>query len=405
MSDRATTRGAFDFIRPAAAIGAGGILISLIELFIRREQFFRSWLYAWLFILGITLGSMGMVMLQHLVVGEWGLLVRRIGEAAALTLPVVLILGLPLLMGLRDLFPWARPDEVARDAVLGHRRPLFNVAAVLIRAVIYFAVWMFFAWRLRAVSLRLDSEPTDARVLRLRRLSAAGMVLYFLTMSSAAVDWIMSREPHWYSTIFGFIVIISQGLSATAFLILIVALLSRDPPMDTAARPDLLHDLGNLLLMMVVLWAYLSFAQLLVIWLGNTQEEIPWYVHRSKGLWRFITVLLVLFQFFAPFVLLLMQGVKRDARAMALVAGGILFMQWLNILWMIEPSSTTADPHPLSWLDFVTPIGIGGIWFASFLWLLRRRPLLPVGLSVAVQPFIHGPNDDDDDVTTTSSVA
>jgi hypothetical protein len=404
VSERAAL-GLFDFMRPAAAVGAAGILISLIELFIRREQFFRSWLYAWLFVLGIALGAMGMVMLQHLVVSEWGLLIRRIGEAAALTLPVLLLLGVPLLLGLRDLFPWAGPDEVARDAVLNHRRPLFDVSNVLIRAAVYFAVWMFFAWRMRAVSLRLDTEPTDARVLRLRRLSAAGMVLYFLTMSSAAVDWIMSLEPNWYSTIFGFILIIAQGLSATAFLTLIVALLSRDPPMDTAARPDLLHDLGNLLMMMVVLWAYLSFAQLLVIWLGNTQDEIPWYVHRSKGVWRFITVLLVLFQFFGPFILLLMQGVKRDPRTIAWVTGGILFMQWLNILWMIEPSSATPEPHGLSWVDFVTPIGIGGIWFASFLWLLRRRPLLPLGLSVAVQPFAHGPNDDDDDVPTTSTVA
>jgi hypothetical protein len=390
----------FRLIAPAAAVGAGGILVSLIELFVRREQFFRSWLYAWLLVLGIALGAMGMVMLQHLVVGEWGLLIRRSGEAAALTLPVVLILGLPLLFGLHDLFPWASPDEVARDPVLNHRRVLFNVPSVLLRSAIYFAVWILLAWRLRANSLRLDRDPTDARALRLRRLGAAGMVLYFLTMSSAAVDWIMSREPHWYSTVFGFIVIISQGLSGTAFLILILALLSRDPPMDTAARPDLLHDLGNILLMMVVLWAYLSFAQLLVIWLGNTQEEIPWYVHRSKGLWRLVTVLLVVFQFFGPFVLLLMQAVKRDARAMAWLAGGVLFMQWLNMLWMIEPSSPTADPHALSWLDFVTPIGIGGVWFASFLWLLRRRPLLPVGLAVAVRPFAHGPND-----VKTSSVA
>lgn len=392
MSEHASPR-LFRWIGPAAAVGAGGTLLSLMELFVRREQFFRSWLYAWLLVLGLSLGAMGMVMLQHLVVGEWGLLTRRIGEAAALTLPVVLILGSPLLFGLHDLFPWARPEEVARDAVLSHRSNFFNVPSVLLRSGVYFAIWIFFAWRLRANSIRLDDDPTDARALRLRRLSAAGMVLYFLTMSSAAVDWIMAREAHWYSTVFGFIVIISQALSATAFLILIVALLSREPPIDTAARPDLLHDLGNILLMMVVLWAYLSFAQLLVIWLGNTQEEIPWYLHRSKGLWRFVTVLLIVFQFFGPFVLLLMQAVKRDARAMAWVAGGVLFMQWMSMLWMIEPSSPTADPHPLSWMDFVTPIGIGGVWFASFLWLLRRRPLLPVGLAVAVRPFAHGPND------------
>jgi len=310
-----------------------------------------------------------------------------------LTLPVVVVLGLPLLLGLPYVFPWARPEEVAGDAVLRHRAGMFNVGAVLLRAAIYFVIWMFFAWRLSAGSLRLDRRPSDARVLSLRRLSAAGMVLYFLTMSSASVDWIMSREAHWYSTIFGFLIVIGQALAATAFVALVLTLLSPDPPMDTAARPDLLHDLGNVLLMMVVLWAYLSFAQLLVIWLGNTQEEIPWYVHRSKGVWRFVTVLLVVLQFFGPFVLLLMQAVKRNARVMAYVAGGVLFMQWVNTVWLIAPSGPAADPHPLSWVDFVTPIGIGGIWFWSFLWLLRRRPLLPVGLSVAAEPFAHGTDD------------
>jgi hypothetical protein len=392
MKDLATTR-LNAFMIPAAAVGAGFLLLSLIELFVDREQFFRSWLYAWLLFLGIALGAKGIVMLQHLIPSEWGLLVRRTGEAASLTLPVLLILGLPLALGLSYNFPWARAGEVAHDAVLEHRRPLFNTWAFLIRALVYFVIWIAIAWRLRVLSLRLDRHPTDTISQSLRRLSAFGMVLYFLTMSSAAVDWIMSREAHWYSSVFGFIVTMAQGLSAIAFIILIIALLHREPPMDTAARPSLLHDLGNLLLMMVVLWAYVSFSQLLVIWLGNGQQEIPWYIHRSKGFWRFITVLLVVFQFFAPFVLLLLQSVKRHPRSMAWVAGGVLFMQWINALWMIAPSSVTAVPHRLSWCDFVTPIGIGGIWFASFLWWLRRAPLLPVGISTAVKPFNHGPND------------
>ena len=391
MNDRGQTR-LHALMIPAAVVGLVGILISLIELFIDREQFFRSWFYAWLFFVGIALGAKGIVMLQHLVLSEWGLLVRRTGEAASMTLPLLVVLGLPLLLGLSYLFPWARADQ-AHDAVVEHRRPLFNTWAVIIRSGVYFVIWIAIAWRLRVLSLRLDRNPNDRLAQSLRRLSAFGMVVYFLTMSSASVDWIMSREAHWYSSVFGFIVTMAQGLSALAFIIVIVALLHREPPMDTAARPALLHDLGNLLLMMVVMWAYVSFAQLLVIWLGNGQQEIPWYVHRSKGFWRFVTVLLVVFQFFTPFVLLLMQRIKRSARALAWVAVGVLFMQWVDALWMVEPSSVSAAPHSLSWLDFVTPIGIGGIWFAGFLWWLGRAPLLPVGISTAVKPFSHGPND------------
>jgi hypothetical protein len=391
MNDRGPTR-LHALMIPAAIVGIVGIVISLIELFIDREQFFRSWLYAWLFFLGIALGAKGIVMLQHLVLSEWGLLVRRTGEAAMMTLPLLVVLGLPLLLGLSHIFPWARP-EMAHDAVVEHRRPLFNTWAFVIRAAVYFLIWILIAWRLRVLSLRLDRNPSDRLAQSLMRLSALGLVLYFLTMSSASVDWIMSREAHWYSSVFGFIVTMAQGLSGLAFIIVIVAALHREPPMDPAARPALLHDLGNLLLMMVVLWAYVSFSQLLVIWLGNGQEEIPWYVHRSKGFWRFVTVLLVVFQFFAPFVLLLMQGIKRNVRALGWVSAGVLFMQWVTALWMVEPSGTSAWPHPLSWLDFVTPIGIGGIWFSGFLWCLGRAPLLPVGIRTAVKPFSHGPND------------
>jgi hypothetical protein len=192
---------------PALVVGVVAIVVSIVGFFVNPEQFFRSWLYAWLFFLGIALGSLGMVMLQHLVIGEWGLLVRRMGEAAGMTLPVLLVLGLPLVLGVGHLFPWARHDEIAADPVLAHRRPFFGGAAVLIRALVCFAIWIFLAWRLRTLSLRMDGAPTDARAAAVRRWSALGMVLYFLTMSSAAVDWVMSREPHWYSTTFGFIVI------------------------------------------------------------------------------------------------------------------------------------------------------------------------------------------------------
>jgi hypothetical protein len=370
---------------PALVVGAVALLAcGAAAVFGSVDAILRSYLFAWVFWVGIAVGSLGVLMLHHLVGGAWGEVIRRPAEAAAMTLPLLAVLFIPIAFGLHPLFPWARADEVAQDALLQHRRPLFNVGAFLIRVAMYFAIWILIAWRLRSLSLREAAPQTTAEDdfeihRRLRSASALGTVLYFITGSLFAVDLIMSRETDWYSSTFGWSVIMGQVLSGLCVLIVVLVLLHRDEPMNRVVDPDHFHDLGNLLQTVVVLWSYIAFAQFLVIWLGNTQEDIRWYVHRTHGLWRGFAAAIMLLHFAVPFAVLLSQDAKRSPRAMGWLAGALLPLRAMDVLWMVAPSSPTAEPHHAYWSDPVALFGIGGIWLAMFLWLLKRHPLLPVG--------------------------
>jgi hypothetical protein len=333
---------------------------------------------------------MSIVMLHHLTGGAWGWLVRRPAEAAAMTMPFLLVLFIPIALGVGYLYPWAMPDEVAKEALLKHRQPLFTTGFTIARSFAYLLIWSFWAWRLRSLSLRHDRTGDPTLLIHLRRWSASGFLVYFATMSLAAMDWIASREVDWYSSTFGLAVLVGQSVTGIALAILILAMLSEVEPIKGVAEPDRVHDIGNLMLTCVVLWAYIEFAQFLVIWIGDTQEDVTWYIHRTHGGWWWVSLSIILLHFALPFVLLLFQRAKRDVRALAMIAGGVLFMRAVDILWMVAPSNTSQHPRGINWMDFIAPIGIGGVWFACLLWLLSNRPLMPLGHRVPVEPLTYG---------------
>jgi hypothetical protein len=395
----------------ALLVGAAGLLIWAIGLFFDREAALRSYLFAFVFINSIPLGCLALVMLHHLTGGVWGVPARRLAEAAGVTIPLMALLFIPIAIAIitGHLYPWARPEEFAHDAILRHRRELpvlgFSTGWVLARAAIYFAVWSILAWWLRGISLRKGGVRNIAG-----SISGAGTVLYFITVSLAASDWVMSREAHYYSSVFGFITVAAQSVAGLCFVIVILALLADrallqgksgpsgtplngpDVPKsqtvfwETVTRPRALHDLGNLLLTCVVMWAYVSFAQLLVNWVGNTQEDVTWYVHRSHGGWRIVTIAVIVLHFFVPFVLLLLQPTKRNLRPLARLAAGLLILRLIDVLWLIAPSSPTEHAGGLYWTDLFAPIGVGGIWLAGFLWILRRAPVVVPELLESMPP-------------------
>jgi hypothetical protein len=362
--------------RRCLAIGTGALILCLAGWFFDRQQFFRSYLVGYVFWLGVPVGCLGLLMIHHLVGGTWGFVIQRSLESSVRTFPVTALLFVPLLFGLPELFLWARPEAIAQDPVLQQKAAYLNLPAFISRAVLYFAIWSTLGSLLSRWSERQDRAAQPVMTPRLQTLSGPGLVLYGLTVTFSAIDWLMSIEPRWYSTIFGMIFMVSHGLIGLAFAISVSYFLARREPLSRVIAPWVLNDLGNLLLAFVMLWAYLSFSQFLLVWVENLQHEIPWYLHRMNGGWGVIAVALIALQFALPFVLLLSRAVKRKTATLGAVALGIALMHLIELFWFVVPTF-----HPegiaLHWTIFLAPIGIGGIWFTAFLSELKKRPLLP----------------------------
>lgn len=356
--------------------GAILFVISIIGAFFNPQQFFRSYLMGYLFWIGLPLGAMALVMVQYLTGGAWGVVSRRPLESAMRTLPLLAILFIPVLAGIPQLYGWAHASIVAADAALRHRRGYMNVPWFIVRTIIYFALWFVFA-----AILTKWSDDEDAHGSRLRKLaaiSAPGLIVYVFTMTFASVDWAESLVNNWSSTIWGFLFVVGQGLTAMGFAIVVLAVLMRRAPMAAVVTARHFHDLGKLLFMFVMLWAYLAFSQLLIVWTGNLTDEIPWYLPGFKTSWGWIGVALICLQFLLPFLLLLSRDLKRNPKTLCWIVGIIIGMRFVDQFWIVMPTFHPTSLH-VHWLNFSVPLAFGGVWIAAFLRQLQKRPLLPLG--------------------------
>jgi hypothetical protein len=357
--------------------GAAALALAIVGALVNPQQFFRSYLVAFLFWIGIPLGCWALLMLHHLVGGRWGFMIQRLLEAAARTFPVMAVLFLPLVFGLRELYPWAVSGAAETDPLIHEKSAYLNVPFFVARSIFYFAVWIGFARMLHRWSVEQDRTGDPAYTTRLQNLSGPGLVLYGLTVTFSAIDWAMSLEPHWYSTIYGVLFMVGDGLAALSFAIVVAYFLSDREPLARVAAPDRFHDLGNLLLALVMLWGYLNFSQYLIIWAENLREEIPWYLKRLTGGWAIVAVLLITFQFALPFILLLSRTTKRRAQILAGIALWILVIHWVDLIWLVVPAFHPGNFH-LHWLDLAALAGIGGLWLTAFLYYLGETALLPL---------------------------
>ena len=361
----------------ALRLGALFVAILLFGLLSDRAQFFHSYLIGYTFWLGIVVGSLALLMLQHLTGGGWGLVIRRVLEAATRTLPLMLTLFVPIIVGAHWIYPWTHAEEMAKNTALTEKAKYLNLWFFTIRAAIYFAIWLGLAFFLNRWSLSQDLTADRQFTKRMRVLSGPGMVLFVFTVTFAAIDWFMSIDPEWSSTIYGFIFVGAWSLSALAFVIAVMAVLSKHEPMNNVVGQLHFHDLGKLLLALVMLWSYFAFSQFLIIWSGNLPEEIRWYLPRTRGGWGVLALAVVILHFAFPFLFLLSRSLKRNAGKLAMVAILILVMRLLDLLWMIAPNFSGEHFH-ISWMDVVAPIGIGGLWLGMFGWELGKRPLIPI---------------------------
>ncbi len=375
--------------RKALVAGGVGVALCIVGFALDRGNFFRSWLIAYMLFLGIALGSTALIMIQHLSGGSWGVF-RRVFEASSRTLPLLAVLFVPILLGTRELYPWAHPDLVASDHILSHRAPYLNQTFWIARALMYFAGWLTLSHVLSRLSRMQDSGDLNVNM-TIQRVSGAGLVFYGLSVTFAGIDWIMALNPHWYSTLFGFLIMAGQGLAAFAFTIIISRYLVGIEPMSTLLKPSHFHDLGKLMFAFVMLWAYFNFSQYLLTYAANLVEEIPYMITRINNGWQYMALFLAIFHFAVPWLVLLSRDLKRTPNRLVIVAVWLLFMRYVDLSMMVSPefSSTGQNLHLeagehashffVSWLDLAAPLAIGGLWLGMFFTQLAQRPLLAAG--------------------------
>ncbi len=364
--------------RTALVVAVLGLLATGAGYFVAGPaQFFQSYLMAFLYVLAFACGSLGFLMIHHLVIGRWGFVIQRPLEAATRTFPLLVVLFVPIALGMNELYAWARP-EAAHDHLLLKKAAYLNATGFTVRAVIYFIIWLALSYFLSAWSKRQDEQPAEAKALelRMRKLSGIGLVIFGLVVTGAAVDWIMSLEPKWYSSIFGAMVLVGQGLSAMCLMAIVTHRLRATSPHDRLATPQQFHDLGNFIFAFTILWTYMGLGQYIIIWSGNLPEEVEYFIHRNQGGWPWVILAITLLNFVVPFFLLLFKSNKKRSGVLAAIALLILLVRPLDLLWMVGPSFR--HHVQIHWLDLAAWAGLTGVWLVAFFRQLGARPLLPL---------------------------
>jgi hypothetical protein len=367
---------------PAIAVAVGGLLLTLVGALVfdpRRALF--SYLVAFVYWIGIALGGLILLGAFHASNARWPVVLRRFVETIPATLPLFVVLFLPIALGMRHVFVWVEPpaglDRVMEHAI-HHKHPYLNVAFFLARAVLYFVVWIVVAHLLRLWSMRQDSQGGVTLTRWQRRLGAGSLPFVALTMTFAAFDWMMSLDPRFFSTIFG-VYWFAGSFMATFAVTILAATFTRADPTSFGHHMNLehFHSLGKFLLAFTAFWAYVAFSQFMLIWIANIPEEVPWYILRIDGGWRWIAAFLAIFHFLVPFFLLLSRDRKRDPRRLSRVAVWLLLVHYVDVYWLVMPHVNADGPRPALW-DLTAFVGVGAAVVAFALFRMRGTLTVPV---------------------------
>ena len=373
--------------RISGVVGGLGLLLCVAGFFANRAEFFQSYLFAFIYWSGFTLGGLCILLLNNTVGGRWGVTARRFLEAQMRTLPLMFILVVILLFGLKYLYPWSHPDLVANSEVLRHKHPYLNIPFFIVRILVYFAVWLFWGLRLNRMSDQQDRTADPTLRERMRAFSAPGLLIFTLTGTFAYIDWILSADAQFFSTVYGAMILIGDIVQSFALTLLVMILASRGDRFGARINAKILHDLGNMMFAFVIFWTYLSASQLIIVWPANLPQELVWYLDRVQGFWKYLALVTALSMFAIPFLALLSQARKRDPKRLIKVAIWLLLARVIDLFWIVAPSFRNASNSSLLhtshgfaiyWTDFAAFFGVGGIWVYVFLGQLRRRPLLPL---------------------------
>lgn len=375
----------------ALGVGVAGVVASVAGVFMDHKTFYFAYLVAFMFWMAIALGGLFFTMIHHLVGAEWSIVIRRIPETLASAIPMMAILFIPIVLGMHDLYEWSHEEAVANDPLLQHKSAWLNPIGFTIRAYIYFGVWTLIAWTLYKASLAQDSGKDVTE--KMRGVSAPSMIVFALSITAAAFDWLMSLDPHWFSTIFGVYFFAGSWWTTLAFVVLLSMYLRGKSKLGEVMTIEHYHDLGKLMFGFTVFWAYIGFSQFMLIWYGNIPEETIWYKHRWEHGWQYVSMFLFIGHFVLPFLVLVFRASKRNFTVMKIAASWFLLMEFVDLYWLIMPSFTIVNPdahHGLhfSWQHLATFAGIGGL-FMWFVWnRLTSASVVPVG-DPRIEASIH----------------
>lgn len=360
-----------------AIVGVVGIAASAL-LGRGEPAFYFSWLVAVLFWLTFAIGSLFFVLVHHATKAGWGIVVRRLAENVAATIPLLFVLfALPVFFGMRDLYHWADPEAVAHDHILQGKQAYLNPGFFWLRAILYFALWSGLALWFRGTSRRQDATGDQELSRRMIRASYPALIVFALSVTFAAFDWIMSLDPHWYSTIFGVVFFAGCVICAFAGLTVLALALTRSGYLRHSITVEHFHDLGKLLFTFMIFWSYTSFSQFFLIWYGNIPEETVWFLERLQGGWKPLTIALALGHFGLPFLFLVQRTVKRSRTLLLLGASWMLLVHLLDLHWQVMPALHGGGPGFLM-AELAALVGVGGVMLAALGWLLVGAPLVPV---------------------------
>jgi len=386
MSTLARLNGA-DFAVPAAVdkirsrsmvVGVGGAVLALIGYVTAPDQFFRAYLLAFMLWLGVSLGSLGLLIIIHLTNGRWGLVIRRILEAAAKNFWFMAILFVPLCAGIPHLYPWASAAARSENEGLRWIHDVYlDPTQYIVRGLIYFAIWGGLTYFFTKWSAEQDTEGNRSHS-RSGALAGPGALLFGFTVTFSAVDWVMSLSYSWTSTIYGLIFLIGQLLSAISLATIVAVILARYEPMKSILNIDHLHDYGKWMLAFTMVWAYFSFSQWVIMWAGNLPEEIVWYRMRLHGGWQYFSLFVALFTFVFPFIRLLSAQLKKDKSTLVTTACWLFIMRYFDLYWQVMPNFENKAGFYFHWLNLVVPVSMGGFWLALFFRNPQVRGLLPL---------------------------
>ncbi len=358
-------------------VGVIGLILSVIGYVVNHQQFYHSWLVAFAFWVSIGIGGYFFTLIHHLTGAVWSVVIRRIPETFMAILPFMLIVFIPLILGMHDLYHWTHSDAVAHDHLLQEKAPYLNIPFFIIRTAIFFAVWTVFGRLLYKFSIQNDVNGDAKLLAKSIKISPIAVILFAFTMSFAAFDWLMSLDPHWYSTIFGVYYFAGSAMATYALVTLFVIFFEKKGSLKGLVSKEHYHDLGKLTFTFTIFWAYMAFSQYFLIWYANIPEETVWFLHRWEGSWKGVSVLLAVGHFVVPFLIMLVRALKRSALALIIFAGWMLLMHWVDMYWLVMP---TLHPHGahFSWIDMAAMLGVGGLFLWLFMWQLGKHSLVPI---------------------------